>query len=558
MLARNIETTNYHETKIIPFPHELPNETVFLGGVISTLKSMPELIDRSVAYRRPIDSIHTHWNFTNYALMALDERYRPHLEALIWKDFVTFTDEGMVPSYKISYLYGVSGLPQTYLDHPELYAHRFINQQSYRHQEEERAVIEAEAWKKLAFWLEQAKTSAIPRNAQYAWISPHGTKAEGYLGTDSTHPHLISIYTKTARSVVLTQFKSWASYTQLERLQLNLSLVSEPATEATNSPRNQLIAKNGPLTQPLTESVIEQLIYADPDEPEIAWPVNRSHLPSVNLKNFEAVREAAFEQYLLWINTYLIVIRDRAPHNPYYFQSSEFSQLLKDHDTLFSVLGQTLLGWIKNNDQRPISSRYQSELVRSINEDHRTKSVRAPSPSTQTPAAISQFLNKAFTMFLDKNHGKQFSATEVRHFNKLSNFYMLQKAGDLIGLGQCVSFQYLSADFLATSNKFVTIQGVKIPSELAKKEGWLKRKGLCANKNCRNPKTLKGEAVHLGNCHWCSLCDDRFTHPTIQNKTGSPQGSLRPRRFDPLPPARPLFTNDSISLTQLFAGDVSA
>jgi len=554
VIARSIEHPSPNEEKTWLLPRDFKDVESLTGGLISSIEDVPDWIDAGFAYRRPIDSIHAHWNFTNYAKMALDERYQHHLRVVIWKDFLTFSDEGMLPTYKVSYPYGIGGLPNTYLDVPDIYSARFINQQGFRSQDQERAKVEADVWRRLEMWLSAAHTPNIRLGAQFVWVSPHGSRNEGYIGTDKTHPHLISFYTKTQKGVVFTQFKSWSSVAELSNLQYSLGLPFPDWTNNQLSSRNQVIERSGVIDKTLSEEEIEHLIYNSPHEPENAWFVKRSDLPVVNLKDFNAVREAAFEQYVLWVTSFLEAIKDQAPRIPQYLSSPEFESLLNDHDTLFSVLGQTLLGWIKNNDQRIIrNNNYNSELVKSIKEDISPRSLLY-NHSTQTPEAVSNFLRTAFNLFIKKNHGSKITTKEMRAFNAASSVYMLESVMDLIGFGQCVSFSYISRSLGKISNPsgFTTIQGVKIPRRTAVKEGWLERRGHCANTACKNPRSLEGKRVFLGPCDYCSLCDKRFesTIPTKQTT------ALKKRTPIDQHPPTPFFINESVSLSQLIAGNV--
>jgi hypothetical protein len=544
-----------------------PSKSVFAEFAQAFLK-LPSFLDKRVFNGEPTTSRHKHWNVERYFELVKDERYQKWwiMKQLLYQDFITFTDEAVVPQYKTGpYLFTPKGLPNSYQDESRVYSSGFIEQQ--QKEDASRAEIEAEKWHELEQWVHLAETTnTVPVGQTFIWFSPRGTVAEGYLGTESTNPNLISVYTKYDHGVEMQQFKTWSTTRQLEK---TITQLGYPLKKTLKNPSHNCIASSGVCPRLVTIAEIETEIYrselGDPTSPDPTdhqpWPVTKDHLSLVDLDEFNLYREGVFELYAEYVLKYLF----KSINSPKQLEKKK--KLLPLLDLFFSIAVKTLNGWVYFNDQRSDKSKtYKSTLISSVEKDSEAeKFLRATSDNVRT------LLESAFATLEDMTFNpNSITAADAGKLTTLFKSLMMETPQRAFSLGQCVSLALPS--WALSSSNMSYFKGGRLPTAIAIEEGWLNRQGVCARgEDCVSH--LKGLTQNLGPCDWCWDCDGRFGYLRTLGKMdhrlfkkgaasskafsankGAANRMPKKSGFDHAPhPAQ-----SSITLTQFLAGDYVA
>lgn len=545
--------------------HSIP-ETIKPHPLLNTLSQailrLPSLLDQHIFNHQKTLSRHQHWNVDRYFSLIQDERYQNwgQMYQLLRQDFLTFTDEAIVPRYKTGpYIFTPKGLPGSYQDESEVYSKGFVEQQK---KHANRAEIEGRKWQQLEKWLQAAETEQISIGQTFIWFSPRGSKEEGYIGKEPKNPNLISVYIKQEHGVEMHQFKTWSNLEQMRQTIVDLHF--KPAHNWVDDSHN-FIESSGPCPALLTLSEIEECMYAsekpEADSSEEPWPVTKDHLPVVDLEAFNEFREQVFESYAQFLLRYLFQsVEKKTPQK-------KLKQLVFLLDTFFSIATKTLEGWVYFNDQRPDKSMtYESELTSSVKTDTQTK-VKAPlelAESHNVGTLLSLFFTKLERFAFDPESISEF---DVLSLKQLSKQLMLNIPMKLFSLGQCVGLALPSM----LGSTMVKFNGGFLPKSVALKEGWLEgQPAVCARgEACVSPPKFRGKPQQLGPCNWCWSCDGRFGHLRELSKVDyrlfkqkPTAANMEPALFTKNHPSilsqKKMSSPSSVTLTQFLAGDYAA
>lgn len=487
-----------------PTPENTLNNPL-LASLSQALLRLPSFLDQHIFNRRTAVSRHQHWNVGRYFDLIQDERYQNWgtMRHLLWQDFLTFTDEAIVPRYKTGpYLFTPKGMPESYQDDSKTYSQSFVEQQK---KHASRAEIEGQKWQQLEKWLQAAETEQVPLGQTFIWFSPRGSKEEGYIGKEPKNPNLISVYVKYEHGVEMHQFKTWSNLEQMKQTieDLDFKLADMWLDESHNCIESSGVC---PATIPLSE--IETIIYASessaPDWDEEPWPVTKDDLPVVDLDAFNDFREQVFDVYIEFLLKYLFESFKQKKTKK---NSKKLVSLL---DTFFSIATKTLEGWVYFNDQRPDkSSTYESELTSSVKSDDQAelKQSLELAGTHNVGVLLNLFFTKLELLTFD---AESFSEADVLSIKMLSKQLMLNIPMRLFSLGQCVGLALPSM----VGSTLVRFNGGFLPESIAVKEGWLEgRPDICARgAACISPPKFWGKPQQLGPCNWCWSCDGRFGH----------------------------------------------
>lgn len=395
-----------------------------------------------------------------------------------------------------------TGIPDTYLQEPAVYGQNFESWFGFANQ---RAAVESHKWLELAQWISQVEAGQTSDQEMFVWISPHGSEAEGYMGTKPTDPHLITIYRAKNRQVEAWQIRSWAPGADLgdhpqnhllnfaQQIGLRERDSSAPPSDNQTS-RNRLIAMSGLVpTQNLTK--IERIAYQYEDK-ATAWHVKRAWMPRVNLDAYQNYLNTVSATYAKLLSKMVLEIGFEKLLDEKFLGTKAAHHLVDQMDSLLEVLIQSLEGWVSSHDQRQpeevSDQQIRSELIATI----KTRT------SQQTPDEPT--LTEAVSAMVS---AKSFGKVALNIPSELASSLFLNLPSRTLSLGQCIAFSPASIMAKMAGGNKMMISGLPMGEALARSEGWLNRKGVCANSSCGSPQA--GAEQHLGPCGFCWWCDQR-------------------------------------------------
>lgn len=192
------------------------------------------------------------------------------------------------------------------------------------------------------------------------WVSPPGSKAEGYLGSQKKSHSFIYVYQKTnSGGGIRYIYRSYASLDQLFNWQnalldrgQNYGDQSQLLISSKASKEQQIIARLIRCNA-LNIDQIEQEIYAE----ENSWPTVRKDLPQFDQSMFDLEKEKVFSLFLTELEKLLDIIIDQAEageaaRNDDFWHSADFYSITQRADLLFAISYQALLKWIEYHDPR--------------------------------------------------------------------------------------------------------------------------------------------------------------------------------------------------------------
>lgn len=160
------------------------------------------------------------------------ERNPQALRTMLQSDFETFLDEAV--AWKTPwYQYDPLGVARSYIHTSmEHVGERFVTEQAKKGRTTSRAEVELDAMAELVAWMEDPET---PEGSLLIWMSPRGTKGEGYLGLESDKPVKINLYLKQEEGALFRQYTTWHPNNVLPQLQEALQEAGGKAAFATQT-----------------------------------------------------------------------------------------------------------------------------------------------------------------------------------------------------------------------------------------------------------------------------------------------------------------------------------
>lgn len=337
-----------------------------------------------------------------------DERYQDMAEMrqLLFDDWKTLTDE-MALSMTPFYQFGEQGVNDSYQESLVELAENFATSQQQKGAPDKRALTELKTSVRLIDWIQSPQTSL---GKHLIWISPRGSKAEGYPGEDQKNPVMINVYEKRDEGTFLKQSKSWASNQQLHELQQQLALLGQvlPQKEelahqfAVTHPNHQIIDSLVELPPTVPYNQIEHYIYTT----EQTWAVKRSDFPTFDHQEFNFFREEIYTHLEQAIINALFKAQQLQSQD--LLTTKDYKKTLRHLDELIYFAQAAILKWIEN----------QEKQLESIQVLHN--------------------FALATTLSQQKAQGISLSMEQVVQFAELSRFFTI--SGRFLGLLQCGTF----------------------------------------------------------------------------------------------------------------------
>jgi hypothetical protein len=369
---------------------DLDDLSFSLLGMVDRGKEQFRKIRSKIEGHTVIRSAHQNWDNTHYCRSLSKDAPRQYsVEELLQvfpANLQTFCDEyclgAMIQEYPMALNdQGTTGLDKTYKETLSDQAQHFSDKISVTKKNAQRATVETLNSQRLDPWLlEVCQNPNIPEGTKLVWCSPPGHRREGYAGVSPKHHSFIWVYEKRTNpagqpEMTMTQFRCWPSLTQLQNIQSELRMYTNPAgilpptslDQSQLTRRNQVIAEFIEIPPTVDMSAIAECIYRDED----SWAVNSTDMPATTesmLERFGKYREKILQTFL--VPLYKQVLSNtpqlQEPLGSPFWKSPEYKNIVHQLDVGFAIIWQHLLKVVEEGIPSMDSVENQTKSLRQL------------------------------------------------------------------------------------------------------------------------------------------------------------------------------------------------